>query len=126
MKAVETQSILCVDDDKKNLELLEALLLPLGYDLEFSGSGEDALNRIAQRIPDLILLDIMMPVISGLEVLTQLRSSERTRSIPVILALEIAFSSFSNEPRLPSVRRKYPSWFSGTTILPDSAGTAFA
>jgi len=85
MKDEKKQTLLCVDDDKKNLELLEALLLPLGYDLEFSGSGEDALNRIAQRIPDLILLDIMMPVMSGLEVLTKLRSTERTRSIPVIL-----------------------------------------
>ncbi len=79
------RTVLCVDDDKKNLELLEALLLPLGYDLELSGSGEDALNRISQRIPDLILLDIMMPVMSGLQVLETLRSSERTRSIPVVL-----------------------------------------
>jgi len=85
MTGMKKQSILCVDDDQKNLELLEALLLPLGYDLEFSASGEDALNRIAQRTPDLILLDIMMPVMSGLEVLEQLRSNEKTRSIPVVL-----------------------------------------
>jgi CheY-like chemotaxis protein len=85
MKDVKKQTILCVDDDKKNLELLEALLSPLGYDLELSGSGEDALNRIAQRIPDLILLDIMMPVMSGLEMLERLRSVERTRVIPVVL-----------------------------------------
>jgi CheY-like chemotaxis protein len=85
MTEEKKQAILCVDDDKKNLELLEALLSPLGYDLEFSSSGEDALNRIAQRIPDLVLLDIMMPVMSGLDVLEQLRSKEKTRTIPVVL-----------------------------------------
>jgi CheY-like chemotaxis protein len=84
-KNEKKQLILCVDDDKKNLELLEALLSPLGYDLELSSSGEDALNRIAQRVPDLMLLDIMMPEVSGLEVLEQLRSREKTRDIPVVL-----------------------------------------
>ena len=85
MDQIEKQTLLCVDDDKKNLELLEALLSPLGYELKFSESGEDALKQIAKEIPDLILLDIMMPVMSGLEVLERLREDEKTRSIPVVL-----------------------------------------
>ena len=85
MEPIKKQTILCVDDDKKNLELLEAVLLPHGYALHFSESGEDALKWIATKIPDLILLDIMMPGLSGLEVLGRLRANERTRSIPVIL-----------------------------------------
>jgi len=79
------QTILCVDDDKKNLELLEALLSPLGYTLKFSGSGDDALRQIQAETPDLILLDVMMPILSGFAVLERLRSDERTRLIPVVL-----------------------------------------
>ena len=79
------QTILCVDDDKKNLELLDAILSPLGYALQFSESGEDALAQVKTKIPDLILLDVMMPTLSGLEVLKRLRSDEKTRSIPVVI-----------------------------------------
>lgn len=85
MDHVKKQTLLCVDDDEKNLELLEAVLSPLGHELKFAGSGEDALRQIAQEIPDLILLDIMMPAMSGLEVLEKLRAGEKTRSIPVVL-----------------------------------------
>jgi DNA-binding response OmpR family regulator len=85
MEPVKKQTILCVDDDKKNLELLEAVLLPHGYDLHFSESGEDALKQIDREIPDLILLDVMMPGMSGLDVLERLRAKERTRLIPVVL-----------------------------------------
>jgi CheY-like chemotaxis protein len=79
------QTIFCVDDDKKNLELLEAVLLPQGYALQFAESGESALKRIAKEAPDLILLDVMMPGMSGFEVLERLRADERTRWIPVVL-----------------------------------------
>lgn len=85
MSAVAKQTILCVDDDSQNLKLLEAYLAPRGYDLQFSESGEDAIKKIAKRVPDLILLDVMMPGMSGLEVLRRLRSDERTRSVPVVL-----------------------------------------
>lgn len=84
MVDVKKQNVLCVDDDKRNLQLLEALLLPEGYELRFSGSGEDALFQIRERLPDLILLDVMMPNMSGLEVLQRLRADERTRLIPVV------------------------------------------
>ncbi len=65
MTETKRQIILCVDDDKKNLALLEALLAPRGYDLRFAGSGEEALKCVATELPDLILLDIMMPGVSG-------------------------------------------------------------
>jgi two-component system, cell cycle response regulator len=79
------QTILCVDDDKKNLELLRALLLPHGYRIQSSESGKDALEQIAGEIPDLVLLDVMMPGMSGLEVLESLRSWQKTRLVPVVL-----------------------------------------
>jgi CheY-like chemotaxis protein len=85
MDNVKKQTILCVDDDKRNLELLEALLLPKKYALKFSETGADALAQVEAEIPDLILLDVMMPGMSGFEVLEKLRSEERTRLIPVVL-----------------------------------------
>ena len=74
-----------MDDDRRNLELLEALLSQEGYAVKFCGSGADVLTYVASEIPDLILLDIMMPGMSGLEVLRLLRAKERTRLIPVVL-----------------------------------------
>ena len=85
MNDIRKQTVLCVDDDKWNLELLEALLSPEGYAVKFSRSGAEALILVAEEIPDLILLDIMMPGMSGLEVLERLRVEERTRLIPVVL-----------------------------------------
>ncbi len=84
------QVILCVDDDRKNLELLEALLTPRGYDLRLAGTGEEALKNVAAEPPDLILLDIMMPGMSGLTVLEKLRADEGTRLIPVVLLTSLS------------------------------------
>jgi DNA-binding response OmpR family regulator/anti-sigma regulatory factor (Ser/Thr protein kinase) len=78
-------TVLIVDDQPMNLELLEALLIPAGYTLISASGGEEALSRLSGAEPDLILLDVMMPGMSGLSVLKEIRNSERTSSIPVIL-----------------------------------------
>lgn len=77
--------ILCVDDDKTILDFLKMVLEPAGYEPSFSQSGEDALKQIASKLPDLILLDIGMPGLSGMEVLKKIRADERMRKIPVIM-----------------------------------------
>ena len=76
--------ILVVDDDATNLRTLGELLRP-EYRVRLASSGEDAL-RIAgsDPRPDLILLDVMMPVMDGYEVLRRLRADEATRAIPVV------------------------------------------
>ena len=75
--------ILIVDDDKANLMYLNNLLSAEST-LHMAKDGRQALKWIDEFIPDLILLDITMPGISGYEVLTELKKSERTRNIPVI------------------------------------------
>lgn len=85
MENIKKQTVLCVDDDERHFELLQALLALEGYALKYCPSGESALAFVEKEVPDLILLDIMMPGLSGIEVLTKLRTNDRTRTIPVVL-----------------------------------------
>ncbi len=77
--------ILIVDDNKKNAELLEAYLIPLEADVTIAPDGIEALKMIEQDKPDLILLDIMMPRMSGFEVCRRIKGSESYRDIVVVL-----------------------------------------
>ena len=77
--------ILVVDDQPQNIELLEAYLAPQGYEIVKAASGEEALLKLSGNKIDLILLDIMMPRMSGLEVLEKVRAGEKTKAIPVIM-----------------------------------------
>jgi DNA-binding response OmpR family regulator len=77
--------ILVVDDQIQNIELLEAYLVPQGYEIVKAASGEEALEKLSGNKIDLVLLDVMMPKMSGLEVLEKLRADEKTRLIPVVM-----------------------------------------
>jgi two-component system phosphate regulon sensor histidine kinase PhoR len=77
--------ILAVDDQPQNIELLEAYLIPQGYEIVKAASGIEALEKISSKEIDLVLLDIMMPKMSGFEVLEKLRADEKTRLIPVVM-----------------------------------------
>lgn len=78
-------SILCVDDEPANLRLLEALLVPRGYEVIKTQHGKDALERIADQKIDLILLDVMMPEMNGFEVCRLIKENERYRNISVVM-----------------------------------------
>jgi signal transduction histidine kinase len=78
-------AILVVDDEIQSRRLLEALLRPEGYLTQSAASGEEALTLIAQRAPDLILLDIMMPGMDGYEVASILKANPATSNIPIIM-----------------------------------------
>ncbi len=80
-----TPKVLCVDDEPKNLDLLEAMLLPLGYDIVFASNGQDALEKIKTEQIDICLLDVMMPGIDGFEVCRRIKSDDRYRNIPVVM-----------------------------------------
>jgi len=78
-------TILIVDDEALNRKLLEALLLPEGYLTVCAASGEEALAMIAQRAPDLILLDVRMPGMDGYQVASTLKADPVTAGIPIIM-----------------------------------------
>lgn len=77
--------ILVVDDQLSAREVLRGLLTAHGYKLAFAGSGEEALVKAAELIPDLILLDVMMPDMDGFEVCRRLRADPHLAEVPVIM-----------------------------------------
>ncbi|MBF0494511.1 MAG: response regulator [Candidatus Omnitrophica bacterium] len=81
----DKQVILAVDDQEQNIELIEAFLAPQGYEIVKADSGLEALQKLSTGRIDLVLLDIMMPGMSGLELLVKLRADEKARLIPVIM-----------------------------------------
>jgi len=83
MKSQAKSKILIVDDDRANLMYLDNLLSEEST-LHMAKNGAQALKRADEHMPDLILLDIVMPEMNGYEVLSELKKSERTRNIPVI------------------------------------------
>lgn len=82
---IKNPCILIVDDEPFNVDFLEQELEDLGYATLSASNGEDALQIIDSQTPDLILLDIMMPVIDGFEVLSRLKANKKHRHIPVII-----------------------------------------
>jgi two-component system, sensor histidine kinase and response regulator len=76
--------ILIVDDTPENLQILCDLLIARGYAVRAAPDGKFALNFVQKQLPDLILLDVLMPELNGYDVCQQLQADERTREIPVI------------------------------------------
>ena len=83
--APETSTILAVDDDPDALFILDRLLCRQGYRVRTAAGGRVARAALAEELVDIIVLDVMMPDLDGLQVCRALREDERTRTIPVIL-----------------------------------------
>ena len=79
------RNVLVVDDTRDCLVILRGMLQGHGFEVRTADSGPDALAQIDAKPPDVILLDVMMPGMSGLEVLQRLRADHATARIPVIL-----------------------------------------
>jgi len=78
------RKILVVDDTEANLKLLRALLRGAGYEVVTASGGEEGIRAATAEQPDLILLDIMMPDLTGFEVCQRLRGAPETRETPVV------------------------------------------
>ncbi|MGB5984774.1 MAG: response regulator [Desulfobacterales bacterium] len=109
--------VLIVDDESRNIKLLSALLVGENYQISSCRNGREALHAIVKSAPDLILLDIMMPGIDGIEVCRRLKQDEATRAIPVVMvtalrdrdartsAVEAGADDFLNKPVSPDELR---------------------
>ena len=81
----ETKLVLVADDDEDFLNLVTLRLEQDGHRVERASSGSEALRKAREADPDLCILDVMMPGLTGFEVLRELRSEERTEEMPVML-----------------------------------------
>jgi Response regulator containing CheY-like receiver, AAA-type ATPase, and DNA-binding domains len=85
MKKNHQYRILVVDDSSTNIVLLEAILNGQGYIIDTAQSVREAYQVIKKETPDLILLDLLMPRISGFDFLKELKGNQATKEIPVII-----------------------------------------
>jgi two-component system phosphate regulon response regulator PhoB len=79
------EKILIVDDEEDVLELVRYNFDRSGYQIETATSGEEALSKARKSSPDLIILDLMLPGIDGLEVCKKLKSDAKTEQIPIVM-----------------------------------------
>ena len=83
--ASQPSKILIADDNEQNCELLEAYLAGGDYDIAMAFDGQETIDKVAEFRPDIILLDIMMPRMSGYEVCEKLKKDTTTAGIPILM-----------------------------------------
>ena len=91
--------ILVVEDQVDNRQILRDLLGNAGYDLVEAENGQEALAAVARQRPDLILMDIQLPVMDGYEATRRLKSDPGTKSIPIIVVTSYALSGDETKAR---------------------------
>jgi adenylate cyclase len=83
--------IMVIDDDMKSLELMEALLVPKGHEVITTSNPLQAIALIIKNKPDIILLDIMMPMLDGYSILSEIKKSHTISGIPVVMLTALGF-----------------------------------
>jgi two-component system, cell cycle response regulator DivK len=96
---MKPNSVLLVDDSTTNIVLLEAILEEKGYLIHAALSAKEAFSILEKELPDVILLDLLMPKVSGFEFLETIRADEKTRKIPVIVV-----SAVTNEDEINRIK----------------------
>jgi PAS domain S-box-containing protein len=96
-KAGRSPKILVIDDDKAAADLIEVILQPEGYEVVKSFDGRDGLRRAISDHPDIILLDLIMPEVSGFNVAYQLRQQPETSAIPIIVLTSMEIDQETRE-----------------------------
>ncbi len=80
--------VLVVDDEVRTLRLMEAMLVPAGYEVILAENGTEAISKAIMTSPDVILLDVMMPGMDGFEVASKLRANRQTKDIPIVTSVK--------------------------------------
>jgi len=87
-----SKMILVVEDQEDNRQILRDLLGNAGYAMQEAENGQDALTAVAKQRPDLILMDIQLPILDGYEATRRLKADPDTRGIPIIVVTSYALS----------------------------------
>ena len=77
--------ILCIEDEPEMIDLIRLILGRRGFEVEGAGGGKEGLEKVRKTLPNLVLLDLMMPDMDGWEVYQQMKADEKTKNIPVIV-----------------------------------------
>jgi DNA-binding response OmpR family regulator len=77
--------ILCIEDEQEMIDLISLILSRRGFEVIGAHGGQNGLDMVRRDLPDLVLLDLMMPDLDGWEVYQQMKAHEETRNIPVIV-----------------------------------------
>lgn len=85
MSNQSAKRILCVEDEPEMIDLIRLILGRRGFDVKGATGGKEGLRMVREELPDLVLLDLMMPDMDGWEVYQQMKADEKTRDIPVIV-----------------------------------------
>lgn len=85
--------ILLVEDNEMNRDMLSRRLIKKGYDVEMAVDGQEGVDKAAAQLPDLILLDMSLPIIDGWEAARLLKAGEKTKAIPLIALTAHAMAS---------------------------------
>jgi two-component system, cell cycle response regulator DivK len=94
-----SKCILVVEDQEDNRQILRDLLGNAGYELTEAENGEEAIAAVAKRRPDLILMDIQLPVLDGYEATRRIKADPATKSIPIIVVTSYALSGDEGKAR---------------------------
>ncbi|HKJ64248.1 MAG TPA: response regulator [Desulfopila sp.] len=86
----EKKKVLLVDDDPDFVEAVKVIVENGGYDVRVAYDGQEGLEAVAEEKPDIIVLDVMMPVMNGHEACAKLKGDEKTADIPIILLTAVA------------------------------------
>ncbi len=81
----KVKRIICIEDEPEMVDLIRLILGRRGFEVSGSDGGQDGLNIVRKELPDLVLLDLMMPDLDGWEVYQQLKADDMTKNIPVIV-----------------------------------------
>ena len=85
MENKSTKHILCIEDEPEMIDLIRLILSRRGFEVFGAAGGTEGLKAVREKLPDLVLLDLMMPDMDGWEVYQQMKADESTRHIPVII-----------------------------------------
>ncbi|HTM71779.1 MAG TPA: response regulator [Pseudolabrys sp.] len=94
-----TKRILVVEDQEDNRQILRDLLGSAGYDLIEAENGEEALAAVSKHRPDLVLMDIQLPIMDGYEATRRLKANPEFKAIPVIVVTSYALSGDEGKAR---------------------------
>jgi DNA-binding response OmpR family regulator len=85
MEETSGKRILCIEDEPEMIDLIRLILSRRGFEVRGAAGGMEGIRLVREELPDLVLLDLMMPDMDGWEVYQQMKAGESTRSIPVIV-----------------------------------------